>query len=135
MTRISSRSIIYYKRIFPALWFGFLAAFVATAVIAGKGNEDPMVFVVPIVMAIERPRLCLRLVAGKEAMVATRAGPLRLGIVGRPSRAKGMGRNCGDHHALRHGLAGSAPFLVNRVRPRLPQRSPSAHPTFAATRV
>jgi hypothetical protein len=52
VTRISSKWITYYKWIFPALWFGILAVSVGTAMATAKGSEDPMTFVVPIVMAV-----------------------------------------------------------------------------------
>jgi hypothetical protein len=43
-TRISSRATFYYKRIFPAFWFGFLAIFFAAmafSIYSGNSNCPP----------------------------------------------------------------------------------------------
>ena len=50
MQRISSRATFWYKRIFPALWFGLLAAFVVGLLI--NGVPDPMLIIVPVAMMI-----------------------------------------------------------------------------------
>jgi hypothetical protein len=47
MRRISSDWTFFYKRVFPALWFGFLAVFVGIGVVNGQG---PFVVIVPIAM-------------------------------------------------------------------------------------
>ena len=47
MRRISSGWTFFYKRVFPALWFGFLAVFVGIGVVNGQG---PFVVIVPIAM-------------------------------------------------------------------------------------
>ena len=52
MRRISSRSTIFSKRIFPLVWFGFLAFFIVTTVVSGAVEKDFMFLVVPIGMAI-----------------------------------------------------------------------------------
>ncbi len=53
MTLISSRMTFFSKRVFPIVWFGFIAIFVVTAVAASggrRGIEAPFV-VFPLVMA------------------------------------------------------------------------------------
>src|SRR5262245_38022862 len=50
MTKISG-STFYFKKVFPAIWFGFLAFFLVTAVPAA-GGEAPLFLIVPVVMAI-----------------------------------------------------------------------------------
>jgi len=47
MRRISSDWTFFYKRVFPALWFGFLAVFVSIGVVNGQG---PFVVIAPIAM-------------------------------------------------------------------------------------
>jgi hypothetical protein len=45
----------YYKRIFPAIWFGFLILFIALPVVSGAGRQamPPLpFFIAPIVMMI-----------------------------------------------------------------------------------
>ena len=37
MRRISSDWTFFYKRVFPVLWFGFLAVFVGIGVVNGQG--------------------------------------------------------------------------------------------------
>jgi hypothetical protein len=56
VTRISSRSTFFYKRVFPAIWFGFLGFFVCIGGANAIGNQQfvdliPMI-VSPLVMAI-----------------------------------------------------------------------------------
>ena len=54
MVRISSTNTFFNKRVFPAIWFGFLAVFfVASAIgmIAGK-HSNPLFLIVPIGMAV-----------------------------------------------------------------------------------
>jgi hypothetical protein len=54
MKRISSRSTVFYKRIFPLLWFGFLAFFVITALWASRRTHGVAVpfLVMPMLMAV-----------------------------------------------------------------------------------
>src|SRR5688572_27913593 len=53
MVKISSGSTTFYKRIFPVIWFGFLALFVAQSVLRGGFEEARLPFVVmPFVMAV-----------------------------------------------------------------------------------
>ena len=56
MTKISSRAAWFQKRIFPLMWFGFLAVFllaVVPAVIFGERSGPwPLLLIIPIVMAI-----------------------------------------------------------------------------------
>jgi len=50
MTKISG-STFYFKKLFPAIWFGFLAFFLVAAVPAA-GGEAPFFVIVPVAMAI-----------------------------------------------------------------------------------
>lgn len=54
MQRISSQSTFFFKRIFPVIWFGFLAVLVIGALSSRTSGEDlPLpVFIVPVFMAI-----------------------------------------------------------------------------------
>jgi hypothetical protein len=63
MTRISSKRTFFYKRIFPVLWFGFLAIFVLTAYLPGRRThvEAMPMLIVPVVMAVIGYRLFRRL--------------------------------------------------------------------------
>jgi len=52
MKKISS-SVWFYKKVFPIIWFGFLAFFVVTAVVGGAAKEGNWLFLtVPLVMAV-----------------------------------------------------------------------------------
>jgi hypothetical protein len=55
MRRISSSLTLFYKRIFPAVWFGILAIFMCRAVPAAIQGADPvavaMFVIMPILMA------------------------------------------------------------------------------------
>jgi hypothetical protein len=52
MKKISS-SVWFYKKVFPAIWFGFLAFFVVTAVVGGADREGNWFFLaVPLIMAV-----------------------------------------------------------------------------------
>jgi len=54
MKKISSKGTYYYKRIFPAVWFGFLGIFILIAFIGGafdKGPKLPLI-IVPLAMAV-----------------------------------------------------------------------------------
>jgi hypothetical protein len=52
--KLSSKSTFFYKRIFPAIWFGFLVFFIVTGLFAdGKDiTADVMIFIVPAFMAV-----------------------------------------------------------------------------------
>lgn len=52
MKKISSASTFMSKRFLPVLWFGFLAYFVVRAMGTGAAQKDPMLVVVPVLMAI-----------------------------------------------------------------------------------
>lgn len=49
MKKISGNTF-YFKRLFPALWFGFLAFFLISSTI--EGFESPMFLIMPVVMSI-----------------------------------------------------------------------------------
>jgi hypothetical protein len=54
MTRLSSRWTSFYKRVFPVMWFGFIALFVLLPWLnrhQGQGVPLP-VFIMPVVMAV-----------------------------------------------------------------------------------
>jgi hypothetical protein len=51
VTRISSSWTFYAKRVFPTLWFGFLACFVFLGIATGTVAKDVTFLVIPIVMA------------------------------------------------------------------------------------
>jgi hypothetical protein len=52
MRRISSRMTFFYKRVFPAIWFGLPLLFIAVLLIAGK-SQDPIAFILmPMVMMV-----------------------------------------------------------------------------------
>jgi hypothetical protein len=54
MRRISSKSTFFYKRVFPLIWFGFLAFFVLTDLLASRRTHVDFIpfLVVPVVMAV-----------------------------------------------------------------------------------
>lgn len=55
MTQISSRMTFFYKRVFPIIWFGFLAAIMIGPAVIGMNTgqtPDPMVFIAPVVMMV-----------------------------------------------------------------------------------
>lgn len=55
MKRISSRSTFFYKRIFPLLWFGFIAFFATIPIWANHRSHHPLPFAFlmpPAVMAV-----------------------------------------------------------------------------------
>jgi hypothetical protein len=54
MKRISSKRTVFYKRVFPVLWFGFLAFFVLADLLASRRThvEAVPMFLVPVVMAV-----------------------------------------------------------------------------------
>ena len=54
MRRISSGMTFFYKRIFPIIWFGFLALFMAAPFVAPMigGSTSPMAFLIAPIMMI-----------------------------------------------------------------------------------
>lgn len=52
MKQISSKYLFFAKKGFPLLWFGFLAFFVAEAIMNGAYEKEPMILVVPCTMAV-----------------------------------------------------------------------------------
>lgn len=56
MTKISSKSTFFYKKGFPVLRFGFLAFFIATALLEGPVEKDPVfligALIAPCIMAV-----------------------------------------------------------------------------------
>jgi hypothetical protein len=52
MELLSSRMTFYFKRIFPVIWFGFLVFFLVTGATHGAWEQDPVFFIMPVVMAI-----------------------------------------------------------------------------------
>src|SRR5580704_1962356 len=56
MRRISSGMTFFYKRIFPIIWFGFLALFMAAPFVApmigGSFSGSPMTFLIAPVMMV-----------------------------------------------------------------------------------
>ena len=51
MTKISSRYLFLSKKLFPAVWFGFLAFFVVTGFQSGAIAENPLALIAPCLMA------------------------------------------------------------------------------------
>lgn len=51
MKLISSKMLFWHKRIFPVLWFGFVAVFVVFGLMHGTVKADPMQLVMPCFMA------------------------------------------------------------------------------------
>lgn len=52
MTKISSGSLFYTKRIFPLFWFGFVGVMFALLLANGNLQKSPAMFIVPCVMAV-----------------------------------------------------------------------------------
>lgn len=52
MTRISSDWTFFYKKVFPLLWFGFIAVFIGLALITDAVEKDFMILVIPCIMAV-----------------------------------------------------------------------------------
>jgi hypothetical protein len=52
VTKISSSLTWFNKRVFPLLWFGFLAFFVVVTTVAGAAKKEPFFLVVPIFMSV-----------------------------------------------------------------------------------
>ena len=45
MKKLSSKSTIFYKRVFPAIWFGLIALFVLTSLFANPKQENERVVI------------------------------------------------------------------------------------------
>ncbi len=52
VTKISSGQTWFYKRVFPAIWFGFLAVFTVRSALGGTAGLDAMFIVIPVAMAV-----------------------------------------------------------------------------------
>lgn len=52
MRKISSGTTFFSKRVFPVMWFGFLAFFVVSAGFIGGNKFHPEMFIPPVFMAI-----------------------------------------------------------------------------------
>ena len=52
MNPISSKSLFITKKVFPLLWFGFLAFFIGNSIMDGAYVKAPMFLVIPSVMAV-----------------------------------------------------------------------------------
>ena len=52
MTKISSGLTYFNKKVFPALWFGFLAFFLAIAALTGIVEKAPISVAIPVFMAV-----------------------------------------------------------------------------------
>jgi hypothetical protein len=64
MKRISSKRTVFYKRLFPVLWFGFLALFVLVGSLAPRRTHPPPIpmLIVPVVMSVLGYMLFRRLI-------------------------------------------------------------------------
>lgn len=51
MESLSSGMTFAMKRLFPALWFGFLAVFLGVGIVSGTWREAPLFIIQPILMA------------------------------------------------------------------------------------
>ncbi|HKA43536.1 MAG TPA: hypothetical protein VKF40_16270 [Burkholderiales bacterium] len=52
MNKISSGSTFFNKKVFPVIWFGFIAFFVVVNTLDGLSFSQPMFLIVPVAMAI-----------------------------------------------------------------------------------
>ena len=52
LKKISSGMTFFNKKVFPAIWFGFIALFVVMTVAGGAAKDDLMFLVGPIIMAV-----------------------------------------------------------------------------------
>jgi hypothetical protein len=54
MKKISSKGTFYYKRMFPAIWFGFLGIFIVISFIGGAFDKGPKLplLIIPLIMAV-----------------------------------------------------------------------------------
>jgi hypothetical protein len=51
MKKISG-STFYFKKLFPSVWFGFIAIFLVISLLSGATSESLMFLIVPIIMAV-----------------------------------------------------------------------------------
>jgi hypothetical protein len=89
MTKISSKSTFFYKRIFPILWFGFIAVFVAITIISGVVAKSIMFLIMPLFMIIIGVIVMKKLVwdladevydCGDTLLVRSRGGEQRVAL-------------------------------------------------------
>ena len=52
MTKISSGYTAFIKKVFPVFWFGIVGLFLAIAFSTGGYHKDPMLLIVPCVLAV-----------------------------------------------------------------------------------
>lgn len=53
MKKLSSDSIFFYKKVFPAIWFGFLGLFLIIPLTLGGWDDiDIMIVAMPLIMAV-----------------------------------------------------------------------------------
>lgn len=52
MESLSSTMTFTMKRLFPALWFGFLGVFLVAGIVSGAWREAPLFIIQPILMAV-----------------------------------------------------------------------------------
>jgi hypothetical protein len=65
MRRLSSKMTFFHKRIFPTIWFGFLAIFLIIGLVSVKTKRTPWpLFIMPIAMAVFGYFLMKKLVFG-----------------------------------------------------------------------
>jgi hypothetical protein len=89
MTKISSKSTFIYKKLFPILWFGFIAVFLAVALFSGGGQSNLLFLFVALAMGVFGFFLFRRLVwdladevldAGDHLLVKRRGTEERISI-------------------------------------------------------
>jgi hypothetical protein len=80
--RISARHTFFLKRVFPVLWFGFIALFLATALLAGQHGRPlpPPAYVVPLLLLVIGYALMRRLVFDLADEVFDEGDALRVRI-------------------------------------------------------
>jgi hypothetical protein len=55
MKKLSSKSTFFFKRIFPAMWFGFIVFFILIDFVADKTKNSPpdiVIFIFPVFMTV-----------------------------------------------------------------------------------
>ena len=52
MKKISSGQMLWVKKIFPLLWFGFLALFLVMTLVSGAYRQAPVVLIAPLAMTV-----------------------------------------------------------------------------------
>jgi hypothetical protein len=50
MTKISSGMMTFHKKVFPAIWFGFLGLFLVVGTLTKASTESPLFLIVPLMM-------------------------------------------------------------------------------------